>query len=463
MSLSVGGSHSCVTLSNRQLKCWGYNLYGQLGLGDTNHRGDGANEMGAHLPAIDLGTVDGTNSGTPLTAKSVSAGVHHTCAILSNDQLKCWGHNLYGQLGLGDENHRGDAANEMGNSLPPVDLGTGVTAKVVVAAYGHTCAILSNDQLKCWGSNGHGQLGWPHDGFIIELNTGNSANEMGDNLLPINLGTEDGTDASTPLTVKSIALGDFHTCAILSNDRVKCWGSNKYGQIGMGPVRSVGDGLEDELGNNLLPVDLGTEDGTGTGTPLTAKAITAGNDHTCVILSNDRVKCWGNNQYGQVGLGDTSSPKNRIGDQDNEMGNHLSLVDLGTIDGTNTGTPLTTKAIMARGEHVCTILSNDQVKCWGYNRSAQLGLGDINNRGDRVGGMGSNLLPIGLGEDLIVKAIGAGGEHNCALLQSEQVKCWGDNAFGQLGMEEETAEYFNLYIGDQIEEMGGNLAVIRLE
>ena len=96
------------------MKCWGVNQYGQLGLGDTENRGDGADEMGDNLPGVDLGT--------GRTAKALSVGKYHTCALLDDDSVKCWGSNWYGQLGLGDTENRGDASNQMGNKLPVVNL-----------------------------------------------------------------------------------------------------------------------------------------------------------------------------------------------------------------------------------------------------------------------------------------------------------------------------------------------------
>ena len=101
-------------LDNSSIKCWGYNASGQLGLGDANNRGVGSNEMGDNLPSIDLG------SGK--TARAISAGDSHTCAVLDNASLKCWGKNDSGQLGLGNTSTLGDASGEMGDNLPAIGL-----------------------------------------------------------------------------------------------------------------------------------------------------------------------------------------------------------------------------------------------------------------------------------------------------------------------------------------------------
>ena len=97
------------------VKCWGSNLYGELGYGDTDDRGDGPNEMGQYLDTIDFG--DGF---TPI---AISMGSTHNCILSTEHKVKCWGWNYYGQLGYGDEENRGDGPNEMGGNLDEVDVG----------------------------------------------------------------------------------------------------------------------------------------------------------------------------------------------------------------------------------------------------------------------------------------------------------------------------------------------------
>ena len=114
--ISLCGGFACAHLDDKSVKCWGNNWDGQLGVGDTNHRGDGPGEMGDNLPAVDLGT--------GRTATAISMGDGYTCALLDDNSVKCWGYNYYGQLGVGDTNNRGDGPNEMGDNLPAVDLGS---------------------------------------------------------------------------------------------------------------------------------------------------------------------------------------------------------------------------------------------------------------------------------------------------------------------------------------------------
>ena len=111
--------------------------------------GDGSGEMDV-LPSIDLGT--------GRTATAIAAGDQHSCALLDNASVKCWGYNKYGQLGIGNTTYMGDNTGEMA-VLPTVNLGTGRTATAIVAGYDHTCALLDNASVKCWGKNAYGQLG----------------------------------------------------------------------------------------------------------------------------------------------------------------------------------------------------------------------------------------------------------------------------------------------------------------
>jgi alpha-tubulin suppressor-like RCC1 family protein len=137
------------------MKCWGHSARGALGLGDTVPRGFLPDEL-QKLKPVDLGH--------DRSAKLVAASNEHTCALLEDDSIKCWGANDWGQLGLGDRIDRGSRPNEMGDNLPSVNLGKGRTVKVLSAGAMHSCAILDDTSLKCWGRNVYGELGqYDHD------------------------------------------------------------------------------------------------------------------------------------------------------------------------------------------------------------------------------------------------------------------------------------------------------------
>ena len=298
-AISAGGDTSCAILVDATLRCWGTNDLGQLG------RGDNDSPTAAELhdaPAVDVGT--------GRTVSAVSAGFNHTCALLDDGTVKCWGSNFQGQLGRGGPTYSGTDPGDMGDALPTVELGTGRTVTAVSAGVGVTCALLDDATVKCWGSPAGGALG-QGDG----LNHGTTEASMGDNLLPIQLGT--GRSAV------SISVGDLyydsntpaHVCALLDNGTVKCWGFNQYGSLGLGDTVSRGSGAG-QMGEALPSVDLGSG--------AEVMAVTTGALHSCALLADATVRCWGQNASGALGLGSTD---NR-GDAAGEMGAELPAVDL---------------------------------------------------------------------------------------------------------------------------------------
>ena len=164
----------------------GYNGNGQLGLGSTASKGDNPNEMGDNLPALALGQ----------PAVDVSAGNNHACAVLLDGTLKCWGHNSYGQLGLGDASTR--------TSPTTVGLGTGMVARDVEAGTDETCVIMVSGQVKCWGRDYRGVLGNPGSGNYADY-FGNQAGETADALPFIDFGPN--------RTAVSLSLDSYTACA----------------------------------------------------------------------------------------------------------------------------------------------------------------------------------------------------------------------------------------------------------
>jgi alpha-tubulin suppressor-like RCC1 family protein len=141
-----------------------------LGNEKTEDRGDEDGETGEGFTKVDLGS--------NRTATAIAAGNFHTCAILDNSSIKCWGLNDSGQLGIGDTTNR----VYLGDDLPAVDLGAGRTARGIAAGDSHTCAMLDNTSIKCWGKNESGQLG-----LGDTSDRGDGSNDMGDNLPVIGL------------------------------------------------------------------------------------------------------------------------------------------------------------------------------------------------------------------------------------------------------------------------------------
>ena len=187
VQLSVGtfSNHGCVILQDSSLSCWGRGDEGQLG------DGRGASSS----TPVDNITLPGSRK-----AVQISAGYRHTCAILDNSSLSCWGYNFYGQIGDG-------SIRISNNRLNPVDnisLPDNRKAVQVSAGWLHTCAIIDNSSISCWGEGEYGQLGTGSD-----------------------------TDSSTPITALlpagrtalKIAAGVMHNCAIMDNSSPTCWGT----------------------------------------------------------------------------------------------------------------------------------------------------------------------------------------------------------------------------------------------
>ncbi len=390
--VSRGWGQIVVLLDDGSIKAWGDNEHGALGLGDTSARGDNPNEMGANLPAVDLGTDP--------RAGSVASGTAATCATVGS-RIKCWGANTLGALGLGDENPRGDGPGEMGENLPFVDLGTGRYATTGIAVGGEqVCVVLDNRSLKCWGSGRNGALGLGNTDAH-----GAAPGQMGDNLPLVDLGT-----SQSP---RDIVAGGAHTCAPLGSNQLKCWGLNASGQLGLGDKNNRGDG-PGEMGNALPNIDLGFG--------RVARSVSAGGNHTCAWLDDSMVKCWGDNSSGQLGTGDT----NNRGDDPGEMGEALRWIDLGPSR--------MARQVVTGDAHTCVLMDNNNVKCWGNNAAGQLGLGDTNNRGASPDTAPSTLPTVSLGTGRTVKTLIATQQGACALLDNDTLKCWGENTKGQLGL-----------------------------
>ncbi len=408
--IAANGNHSCARTQIGQLKCWGQNNYGQLGLGDFTNRGTTPFSLGTNLPAVSLGA-----SRYPTV---IALGYWHSCAILDDGKVKCWGANTYGQLGLGVSSAQvGGSASEMGDNLAALNLGAGFRAVSLALGYGHSCALSDAGKVKCWGQNSGGQLGLGDTGH-----RGKAAGEMGASLPTVDLGSH---------TALEISANTSHTCAVLEDHSVRCWGNNFFGQLGIGDIQNRGDG-PGEMGANLPAVDLGTGE--------TARSVTAGGAYTCALLTSGSVKCWGRNEHGilgtnycqdgsaRVGLCSDASyplPLRGYGIAANQMGDRLTTIALGSHAITQ---------IVASDSSTCALFDNHAVKCWGENTYGQLGLGDTTDRGLADGSMGSALPELDLGTGLEPVTLTSGDSHSCLLSSSGQVKCWGYNRFGGLGL-----------------------------
>ncbi|GAB4149163.1 MAG: hypothetical protein OHK0017_12710 [Patescibacteria group bacterium] len=318
--IAVGGAHTCALLDSGNVRCWGFNQYGQLGYGNTNRIGD--NETPASIGNVDVGG----------QVTQVVVGGLHTCVLLSTGNVKCWGQGGNGSLGYGNNNNIGD--NETPASIGNVDVGGQVTQ--LTAGESFTCALLSTQNVRCWGYAGLGQLGY-----------GNT-NAIGDNETPASIG-----DVNIGAPVASIGAGGSHTCVLLTNGNVKCWGYGSSGSLGYSNGNTIGD--------NETPASVGDVNLGGTVTKLSV-----GFAHNCVVFSDNPTKCWGYGLYGQLGYGNS----NNIGDNETPA----------SQSNLNTGLQITDFAL---GQyHTCGLTINYTVQCWGYNYYGQIGYGNSNTIGD---------------------------------------------------------------------------------
>ncbi|WP_037583321.1 RCC1 domain-containing protein [Stigmatella aurantiaca] len=321
-------------------------------------------------PVTEEGPVSGLNI--------IAAGDSYTCVMLNGGTMRCWGNNTYGQLGYGNTGTVGDSEKPYtAGDIPLAGIGGGI--KVAVGG-NHACALLESGLVRCWGNNTYGQLGY---NTVEHVGDGEAISHYG----YVNVGG----------FVVKIAAGSWHTCALLDTGKVRCWGLNNYGQLGYGNTQNIGD--------NEHPWTAGDVQVGGI-----VKDIAAGFDHTCALLEGGKVRCWGFNNYGQLGYGNTQL----IGDNE-----HPSVAGDVNVGGS-------VQQLATGYYNTCALLTTGYVRCWGYNGSGQLGYGHASN-------VNSPLSAGDVNTGGKVFQVAMGQHHTCALLNSGSVKCWGNGGGGRLG------------------------------
>jgi alpha-tubulin suppressor-like RCC1 family protein len=296
------GTHTCVLRSIGQVSCSGANADGQLGNGTTVARTSFAPAAALSSPAVQL-----------------SVNTRHNCAVLANRTVVCWGNNTVGQLGVGDRTDR---------STPT--LVPGLTDVVQVATGGsHTCALRADGTVRCWGSNFAGVLG---DGTTT------------DRLAPVTVLPVSGSGALGG--VIQITAGGSHTCALISNGTVRCWG-----------IATLNGGGSTE--NLFRPVVV---PGVGSAPLSGVSQMSAGGSHTCAVLVDGTGRCWGFGTDGRLGNGSTLDQLRPV-----------------TVTGLGGSTPVT--QISAGRFHTCAVVVGQlNPSCWGSDSSRALGGETAGNR-----------------------------------------------------------------------------------
>ncbi|MBN2358988.1 MAG: hypothetical protein JXR83_06015 [Deltaproteobacteria bacterium] len=407
VAIAAGMAHTCALLVDSSVVCWGQNGSGQLGNPDWSYPYDPSNPV-----SVCDGDGD-TCAAVLIGVDEVRAGEYHTCALMLDGAVKCWGNNYYGRLGDGTTEQRLGAVDVCAvgssddSSCQPLQ---GATAIAVGDAF--TCAIVAGGLVQCWGYNTSGQLG---DGTVLERHN------------PVDV-CRSGTSADgdcVPLTgASAIAAGSTHVCALVDDGGVEktfCWGSNDEGELGSGLA-----------GIMPRPVDV-CASGVGTTCQrLTGvAAIAAGDLHTCALLNDGAVKCWGDRYKGELGDGLAGST----------AGRSPNPTDVCVTGNSSDGdcVPLTgAVAIASRLYNTCALMADGTARCWGDNQYAQTGSGIIGTTADGVtepnpvtvceSGRGAGCTP-----QAGLVSITVGSFHSCAVTVDGQVKCWGDNYYRQLG------------------------------
>lgn len=422
----TGNSFSCALFEDGRVKCWG-----SVNLLPSAVYGNRPNTMGPNLPYLDFGF--------GRRVERLSAGQGGVCAKLEDGVLRCFGDNTYRQYG-----YVGAGALASETMPPPTTFRGSHTATAVALGWTHTCAILDDRSVACMGANDVGELG-----------QGNTTSTVG----------PQHVDLGTGRTAKSIDADGYFSCAILDDDRLKCWGANGNGagdisgaggQLGTGDTRARGNNIG-ETGDGLPAADLGTNPQTAT--PWKVKLARTGITRTCAILENDRVKCIGRNDGAPdvLGTGDNIGWGGAV----NRTGDAIPFIDLGTNPAT--AAPWRVLDLDVGDSMTCALLENGRLKCWGSGALGSTGNPTAGSLGDSPADMGDALAFLDLGTDPAtaqpwqVQAVSCGKFHSCAVLSGNRVKCWGYNPVGQLGYED------NNNRGDNAGEMGDQLPIVQLE
>jgi alpha-tubulin suppressor-like RCC1 family protein len=365
VQMAAGRDHTCAVLSDGELRCFGDNTYGMLGVASMVAYGD--NEPASDAP---FAIVDG-----PVQAADL--GLDHSCAVFRDGNVQCWGMGAHGELGQGDFEQLGD--DEAPRSRPPIDVGS-PTAEVC-AGSSFSCARLKSGDVHCFGLGVEGNLGIPG---VIEIGGTTKPSQFP----PIELG-----GIAIDLDCGSSA----YACAVLEDGSVRCWGSSFEGALGIPGVTQIG---RDESPSSVGPVQVG----------LPVEQIATGNKHTCALLDNGRIRCWGTGAALGYGNADV------IGDDE-----HPSVAPFVDVDGL-------VVEIVAGGGQTCARLENGDVRCWGFpNGQSPDPIGDDETP--------SSVPPLPLPAPAV--GLAAGTEHACAVLETDDVYCWGVGAMGRLGYGDE--------------------------
>lgn len=349
--VSTGLAHTCALAQTGSIYCWGSDETGQLGSRES---------MPSAIPVR-------ANSGQRFV--DLSAGALHNCALDGTGELYCWGNNNHGQLGNGTTV----------TLIEPVPMLSGLRFTQVASGWMHTCALSAGGVAYCWGLGGQGQLG-----------TGRYQSE----LRPAPVGGA--------LRFAQLSAGAHHTCGIALDKRVFCWGQNSHGQLGT-----------NNLENSALPVQvIAAATSPGELQRIDAEKVAAGETHTCAMVVQRTLYCWGSSVYGELGNSYTAG-----------AGQPGSMKPVRVGDLT---VPLD---VTAGAGFSCTATDGNRTYCWGRGFEGQLGNGQTRNwPNPQMVSDGVKVSPV-----IFRQVDASAGTHACAVTEKGAVYCWGRGETGQLG------------------------------
>lgn len=409
-AMSLTSAATCAVFENGKVACVGYTkgLTDEFALSTKTPTAAEAEALALPVAIKQLSVSDGSRG-------------RHACALTLDNRVICWGANSKGEAGPpAEESILQKLAEKQGIPLKkikklrplttPAEISLSQVPSQVVTGVEHSCALTSNGDVWCWGDNVFGQLGFGRfpDGKAYEKSA-----------VPVRVTLLTAAESKAGLKAVQIACGRNHTCALLSDGNVRCWGDNYFGQAGYPPhteglieIHSVGT-ITTPAQEGNIEIVTSAESKAG----LRVQSIAAGSDRSCAILTSGVVRCWGENRSRKLGLPadfDKISVRN-------------TPASLGNVP-----LPPNIVRLALNDIHTCALTSTGAVHCWGSNSNGQLGV-----PGYSVGAYGEMPPPavkiLSPQENDTVVDIGVGTSHTCALLKSGKMRCWGLAFDGQLG------------------------------
>lgn len=324
VDVSIGWYATCALLNSGTVRCWGGNPFGQLGIDSI-----------AGVSSAD----DAIDATVGAAVSSISAYGGQNCATLEAGPPRCWGFNASGQLGVDSTVAVSDGT---GPTIAMSPLQIGVVVEQIATGGTFSCAIVAGGGVRCWGSGENGRLGYGNEASVSTSNT-NTLSRVGD----IDMGGD----------VVFIDSGESHTCALLEGGVVRCWGDGGSGELGYGNAQNVGD---DETPAAAGDVHVGG----------TVVQLSVGSGHTCAVLEEGSVRCWGDADDGELGYG-------------------TAVTDPLATPETNGDVPVggNVTHVVAGADHTCARLEGDIIRCWGRNSGGELGYGHTVNVGSTPGNL----------------------------------------------------------------------------